>query len=87
MSTAYDLLAEALAERGDAIERVEAALRAQRIETPSWAFGNSGTRFAVFPQAGVPRNTHEKIEDAAQVHLLHRGRAVGCPPHPVGHGR
>ena len=50
------------------IERVEAALRAQRIETPSWAFGNSGTRFAVFPQAGVPRNTHEKIEDAAQVH-------------------
>ena len=48
---------------------MEAALRAQRIETPSWAFGNSGTRFAVFPQAGVPRNTHEKIEDAAQVHL------------------
>ncbi len=69
MSTAYDLLAEAVAERGDAIERVEAALRAQRIETPSWAFGNSGTRFAVFPQAGVPRNTYEKIEDAAQVHL------------------
>ena len=50
------------------IERVEAALRAQRIETPSWAFGNSGTRFAVFPQAGVPRTTREKIEDAAQVH-------------------
>ena len=33
---------------------VKSALRAQRIETPSWAFANSGTRFKVFPQAGVP---------------------------------
>ncbi len=68
MSAAYDLLAETLAARGGAVEEVEAALRAQHIETPSWAFGNSGTRFAVFPQAGVPRTTHEKVEDAAQVH-------------------
>jgi len=32
---------------------VEAALRAQQVETPSWAFGNSGTRFAVFAQPGA----------------------------------
>lgn len=44
------------------------ALRAQQIETPSWAFGNSGTRFKVFQQEGVARNPFEKIEDAAQVH-------------------
>ncbi|AOS64939.1 L-rhamnose isomerase [Actinoalloteichus hymeniacidonis] len=43
-------------------------LRSQRIETPSWAYGNSGTRFKVFEQAGVPRNPTEKIEDAAKVH-------------------
>jgi L-rhamnose isomerase/sugar isomerase len=43
-------------------------LRTQRIETPSWAYGNSGTRFRVFPQAGVPRTAYEKIEDAAAVH-------------------
>ena len=43
-------------------------LRSQRIETPSWAYGNSGTRFKVFPQEGVPRNAFEKIEDAATVH-------------------
>ncbi|MBN1170599.1 MAG: L-rhamnose isomerase [Micromonosporaceae bacterium] len=48
--------------------RVVAALRSQRIETPSWAFGNSGTRFKVFAQPGVPRTPHEKIEDAATVH-------------------
>lgn len=40
------------------------------IELPSWAFGNSGTRFRVFPQEGVPRDPFEKIEDAAQVHRL-----------------
>src|SRR5213083_2848316 len=43
-------------------------LRGQRIELPSWAFGNSGTRFKVFAQAGVPRDPYEKIADAAQVH-------------------
>ncbi|HEY7048516.1 MAG TPA: L-rhamnose isomerase [Jatrophihabitantaceae bacterium] len=43
-------------------------LRNQAIELPSWAFGNSGTRFKVFPQAGVPRDPFEKIDDAAQVH-------------------
>jgi L-rhamnose isomerase/sugar isomerase len=47
---------------------VKRALAAQRIETPSWAFGNSGTRFKVFAQAGVPRNPEEKIADAATVH-------------------
>jgi L-rhamnose isomerase/sugar isomerase len=47
---------------------VKAALASQRIELPSWAFGNSGTRFKVFPQPGVPRDPYEKIADAAQVH-------------------
>jgi L-rhamnose isomerase/sugar isomerase len=46
---------------------VKRALTAQRIETPSWAFGNSGTRFKVFAQQGVPRTPQEKIADAAQV--------------------
>ena len=49
---------------------VKAALRAQRIETPSWAYANSGTRFKVFAQAGVPRTPKEKIADAARVHEL-----------------
>ncbi|MBP2325954.1 L-rhamnose isomerase/sugar isomerase [Kibdelosporangium banguiense] len=47
---------------------VLAALRAQHIETPSWAYGNSGTRFKVFTQEGVPRNAYEKVDDAATVH-------------------
>jgi len=47
---------------------IVAALRVQHIELPSWAFGNSGTRFKVFAQKGVPRTPYEKVADAAQVH-------------------
>jgi L-rhamnose isomerase/sugar isomerase len=47
---------------------VKAALQAQTVETPSWAYGNSGTRFKVFAQPGVPRTPYEKLDDAAQVH-------------------
>lgn len=42
-------------------------LAQQGIELPSWAFGNSGTRFRVFTTAGTPRDPFEKIADAAQV--------------------
>jgi L-rhamnose isomerase / sugar isomerase len=50
------------------VAAIKAALAAQEIETPSWAYGNSGTRFKVFPQPGVPRTVKEKIDDAATVH-------------------
>ncbi len=43
-------------------------LDGQAIELPSWAFGNSGTRFKVFGTAGTPRSVEEKIADAATVH-------------------
>jgi L-rhamnose isomerase/sugar isomerase len=68
--TGLDLIAEKLDARGDDIARVQEALRAQEVETPSWAFGNSGTRFAVFAQPGAPRDPFEKLEDAAEVQRL-----------------
>ncbi|MFC8956131.1 L-rhamnose isomerase [Streptomyces sp. NPDC057101] len=49
-------------------DAVKAALKAQRIETPSWGYGNSGTRFKVFAQPGVPRTPWEKLDDASKVH-------------------
>jgi L-rhamnose isomerase/sugar isomerase len=70
MTAGYDLIAEKLAARGDDVTRVEGALRAQEVETPSWAYGNSGTRFAVFAQPGAPRDPFEKLEDAAEVQRL-----------------
>jgi L-rhamnose isomerase / sugar isomerase len=49
---------------------IEHALAAFRVETPSWGYGDSGTRFGVFPQPGRPRDVFEKLQDAAEVHRL-----------------
>ena len=49
---------------------VEARLRELVIETPSWGYGDSGTRFGTFPQPGRPRDVFERIDDAAEVHRL-----------------
>lgn len=46
---------------------VKETIKRLGIEVPSWAYGNSGTRFKVFSQLGVPRDPYEKIADAAQV--------------------
>ena len=67
---AYDALTESLAARGVNVDGIEERLKSQRVETPSWGYGNSGTRFKVFPQQGVPRDPFEKLADAAEVHRL-----------------
>jgi len=59
----------------DRTRRALDVLGRTEIELPSWAFGNSGTRFRVFPSAGTPRTVEEKIADAAQVH-----RYTGAAP-------
>jgi L-rhamnose isomerase/sugar isomerase len=50
-----------------ALDRIDWAMNGINIEIPSWGFVNTGTRFRVFPQAGVPRTVFEKIDDAATV--------------------
>jgi L-rhamnose isomerase / sugar isomerase len=67
---AYEDLARRLEDGGVELAPVEERLSAQRLETPSWGYGDTGTRFAVFPQKGVPRDPFEKMADAAQVHAL-----------------
>ena len=51
-------------------DSITGTLERQAIELPSWAFGNSGTRFRVFTTPGTPRTPEEKIADAAQVHAV-----------------
>ncbi|MEN9737205.1 MAG: Xylose isomerase [Actinomycetota bacterium] len=53
---------------GAAKSQLFSQLDQQAIELPSWAFGNSGTRFRVFGSAGAPRDPFEKLSDASQVH-------------------
>jgi L-rhamnose isomerase/sugar isomerase len=51
-------------------DAINAQLQLLNVEVPSWAYGNSGTRFKVFAQAGVPRDPFEKVADAAMVHRM-----------------
>lgn len=67
---AYPALAERLTQAGIDVENVKHRLKTQHIETPSWGYGNSGTRFKVFAWPGAARNIHEKLADAAYVHKL-----------------
>ena len=66
----YDELSLKLRDGGHDVEAIEAAIGALQVETPSWGFGDSGTRFATFPQPGRPRDVFERIDDAAQVNEL-----------------
>ncbi|MFD2117335.1 L-rhamnose isomerase [Paenibacillus yanchengensis] len=67
---AYALFEEQQQARGIDLNVVKEKLKSLKIETPSWGYGDSGTRFKVFQKEGVPRTPFEKFEDAAQVHAV-----------------
>jgi L-rhamnose isomerase / sugar isomerase len=50
----------------DVVERIAGFT----IETQSWGYVSTGTRFKVFNTPGTPRTVHEKVDDAALVHSL-----------------
>lgn len=66
----YQALADDLTRRGIDVDAVKAALKRQHIETPSWGYGNAGTRFKTFNWPGAARTIYEKLEDAGYVHRL-----------------
>lgn len=67
---AYELLAERLTAQGIDVERVKEAIKNHHIETPSWGYANSGTRFKAFPWPGAAVTTRQKLDDAAMVHKM-----------------
>ncbi len=67
---AYELLAERLASQDLDVEAIKAALKRQHIETPSWGYANSGTRFKAFAWPGAATTTQQKLDDAAMVHRM-----------------
>jgi len=66
----YSDIEDRLQEQGVDVTAVIAAIQHFSVETPSWGYGNSGTRFKVFPWPGAARTLHEKLEDAAMVQRL-----------------
>ena len=66
----YESLTSRLAATGLDVARIERELAGFAVETPSWGYGDSGTRFGTFPQPGRPRDVFERVDDAAEVHRL-----------------
>jgi L-rhamnose isomerase / sugar isomerase len=68
--SAFAALRATLEQRQQDIDDIVLRIQSFAIETPSWGYGNSGTRFKVFAWPGAARNLHEKLADAAIVHRL-----------------
>jgi len=69
-TAAYELLAAQLEADGLDVHAIKEAIKNHHIETPSWGYANSGTRFKAFPWPGAARTTQEKLDDAAMVHKM-----------------
>lgn len=67
---AYEILVEQLEKDGVNVTAVKATLKKQHIETPSWGYANSGTRFKAFAWPGAATTTRQKLDDAAMVHKM-----------------
>ena len=66
----YELFTERAVALALDLNKIKAALKAQVIETPSWGYANSGTRFQAFPWPGAAVTTSDKLNDAAMVHKM-----------------
>ena len=64
------MLEQQLHDRGVSLQTIIKHVRALHIETPSWGYGNGGTRFKVFACPYAARTVEEKISDAGLVHRL-----------------
>ena len=80
---AYQYLADDLTARGFDVEAIKTAIKNHHIETPSWGYANSGTRFKAFPWPGAATTTREKMDDAAKAASPHRRHSpVPAPESP-----
>ncbi|MHC4914264.1 MAG: L-rhamnose isomerase [Planctomycetota bacterium] len=59
-----------LADSGVDADSVRNELAQFKVETPSWGYANTGTRFGKFLQAGAALTLEHKVQDAAEVHRL-----------------
>ncbi len=67
---AYEVLVEELTAQGLDVEMIKERLKKQTVETASWAYANSGTRFKAFAWPGAAVTTKQKLDDAAMVNKL-----------------
>ena len=61
-------------------QKIFRALDSFKIETPSWGYADTGTRFGKFFQDAAAIDLNDKLADAGQVHAL-----TGCCPQVAVH--
>jgi L-rhamnose isomerase/sugar isomerase len=76
----YAILEDFLAEKGIDLEEVKKLLKSQVVELPSWAVGNSGTRYGTFMDKGAAVTIWDKIDDCAEIQ-----RCLGITPVMASH--
>lgn len=76
----YQALCEKLHARNVDVEKVKAQLKAQEIELPSWAVGNSGTRYGTFTDQGAAVTVWDRIDDCVEIQ-----RCLGITPRMATH--
>jgi L-rhamnose isomerase/sugar isomerase len=76
----YDVLVDELKDKGIDVESVKKKLKEQVVELPSWAVGNSGTRYGTFRDGGAAQTIWHKIDDCAEIQ-----RVVGICPVMASH--
>jgi L-rhamnose isomerase/sugar isomerase len=76
----YAVLEETFAEKGIDLEQVKKKLKSQVVELPSWAVGNSGTRYGTFQDKGAAVTIWDKIDDCAEIQ-----RCLGVTPVMASH--
>lgn len=80
MSERFKQLSAALEDKGMDVAAVLQRLKEQVIELPSWAVGNSGTRYGTFREEGSARTIWDKIDDCAEIQ-----RVLGITPVMASH--
>jgi len=76
----YRLLKSESEDKGIDIESVKRQLKKQIVELPSWAVGNSGTRYGTFRDKGTASTIWQKIDDCAEIQ-----RCLGITPVMASH--
>jgi len=76
----YRLMEQELCDRGINLEHIKTQLKEQIVELPSWAVGNSGTRYGTFRDKGAASTIWQKIDDCAEIQ-----RCLGVTPVMASH--
>lgn len=80
LNDTYKWTVDELSGKGLDINAIEDKLKTLVVQLPSWAVGNSGTRYGTFRDKGAAANVWQKIDDCAEIQ-----RVLGICPVMASH--